>query len=308
MKRLMFALCGLCMTALLTAPARAADGYTYTVRVFAGAQGSIQGQEMVVYSDLRYGAQFTFDPKAVEVKDNGKYYCKGLRESGSDNNGALSMLSFPVTEDCDYVVAYGIKGETVAYTVNYLDANGNALAPSETFYGNAGDRPVVAFQYIEGYQPQAYNLTGTLSGNETENVFSFVYTPVPAAAQPSAAPTNTANTAGTAAPGTVGENNEVPEEPTAETMGEDVDNIEATSPPVEIITPAPVPEAERPENLEEVNENQVPMGLLVDAKEFAKLLNDLPAAGKAGIVSGMALLLGGLWWLLFHRKRRRAYE
>ena len=38
---------------------------------------------------------------------------------------------------------------------------------------------MVAYHYIEGYQPQPYNLTKTLSMNEAENVFTFVYEPVP---------------------------------------------------------------------------------------------------------------------------------
>ena len=58
----------------------------------------------------------------------------------------------------------------VAYTVNYQDANGNALSDSETFYGAVGDQPVVAFKYFENYHPQAYNLTKTLSSNEAENI------------------------------------------------------------------------------------------------------------------------------------------
>ena len=53
---------------------------------------------------------------------------------------------------------------------------GTPLLESQTFYGAVGDRPVVAFQYVDGYQPQAYNLTGTLSSNEAENVFTFTYT------------------------------------------------------------------------------------------------------------------------------------
>ena len=77
----------------------------------------------------------------------------------------------------DYVVAYGIKGDMLAYTVNYQDANGKTLADSQTFYGNAGDKPVVAYKYIENYIPQALALTKTLSDNESENVFTFTYTP-----------------------------------------------------------------------------------------------------------------------------------
>ena len=41
-----------------------------------------------------------------------------------------------------------------------------------------GDRPVVAFLYIDGYEPQAYNLTKTLSKNEADNIFTFVYSRV----------------------------------------------------------------------------------------------------------------------------------
>ena len=73
------------------------------------------------------------------------------------------------------MVAYGIRGDMVAYTVNYQDADGNELAPSQQFYGNVGDKPVVAYRYIDGYVPQAAALTKTLSSNEAENVFTFVY-------------------------------------------------------------------------------------------------------------------------------------
>lgn len=73
------------------------------------------------------------------------------------------------------MVGYGIRGDMVAYTVNYQDADGNELAPSQQFYGNVGDKPVVAYRYIDGYIPQAAALTKTLSSNEAENVFTFVY-------------------------------------------------------------------------------------------------------------------------------------
>ena len=65
----------------------------------------------------------------------------------------------------------------VAYTVNYEDEQGNKLAESQTFYGNVGDKPVVAYRYIENYVPQALALTKTLSDNEAENVFTFKYAP-----------------------------------------------------------------------------------------------------------------------------------
>ncbi|WP_434309828.1 MucBP domain-containing protein [Hominifimenecus sp. rT4P-3] len=279
-KKLFVLLCGLCLTLAFSVPVMAAEEeYTYTVRIFAGAQGTIGGQEVVVYKDLPYNARINFNPKSVSLNDDSKYYFKGLRESGSDNSEASSLLSFAVTGDQDYVVAYGIRGNSVAYTVNYQDEDGNTLAPSETFYGNVGDRPVVAFLYIEGYQPQAYNLTGTLSENAADNVFTFTY---------SAAVTGVVQT---------------PEPPAG---GEE----EPTPPPIEVIEPNPVPEVNGPnggtEDLENIDQNEVPLAqALANAKEFARRLNDLPVAGKVGILSGAILLLGGAWWLIFHKRRKR---
>ena len=89
----------------------------------------------------------------------------------------LMLLLLSSTGDADYVVAYGIKGNMVAYTVNYQDASGKSLAESQTFYGNVGDKPVVAYRYVENYIPDALALTKTLSDNESENVFTFTYTP-----------------------------------------------------------------------------------------------------------------------------------
>ena len=154
-----------------------AEEYTYTVRFYAGQQGVFSdGRDVIVYRGLSYGSVVSFNSGSVTLRDGSKYYVKGIRESGRDNN-TVSASAFTVTGDRDYVVAYGLRGNTVAYTVNYVDIGGNMLAPSDTYYGNVGDKPVVAFVYIDGYQPQAYNLTKTLVENEAENVFTFVYTP-----------------------------------------------------------------------------------------------------------------------------------
>ena len=282
MKKLFGALLSLCLILSLSVPVMAAD-YTYKVRIYAGAQGTIGGQEMVVYEGLSYGSVITFNPNSVILTNSEKYYVKGIRESGSDNSNAVR--AFVVTGDMDYVVAYGIQGEAVAYTVNYQDQNGNTLMPSETFYGSIGDRPVIAFQYIEGYQPQAYNLTGTLSENASENVFTFVYTPLTTPAE------------------NAEDNPEI----------EGVDD-EGTIAPIEILDPeVPLvgPEDDegnenRTDNLIDVDENQVPLASATQlVKEFAKRLNDVPAAGKAGMVSGGVLLLGVVWWSMFYRRRKR---
>lgn len=95
------------------------------------------------------------------------------------DDSSVDAPSFVVKEDMQYVVAYGLKKDQTEYTVNYIDEAGNQLAPSQTFKGNIGDKPVVAYQYIEGYQPNAWNITGTLSGNTEANVFNFVYSVAP---------------------------------------------------------------------------------------------------------------------------------
>lgn len=161
------------------------DEYTYTVTFYAGNQGTFaDGAGKIVMSNLKYGAFVSFDVQkdgVVTLNNSDKYYVKGLRKSGRDNSETdeleASRYSVTVKGDADYVVAYGIKGNQVAYTVNYQDANGKELLASNTYYGNVGDKPVVAYQYVEGYTPQALALTKTLSENSAENVFTFRYTP-----------------------------------------------------------------------------------------------------------------------------------
>lgn len=174
--------------------------YTYRITFYAGNQGvfsDTSGIEVVdtdhrlvtsevnIHADassvrvegLKAGYTVSFvniQGSAVSLEENSAYYVRGLRKGGYDNE-TVDQPAFVVEQDQDYVVAYGIRGDMVSYTINYEDAAGNTLAPSRTYYGNVGDRPVVAFLYIEGYEPQAYNLTKTLSKNEAENVFTFVY-------------------------------------------------------------------------------------------------------------------------------------
>ena len=178
---------------------RAAQGYTYTVTFYPGNHGIFQGTaglsigssspsveagmegDAIRVSGLRNGDIVSFDAAAagaVTLEEGSRYYVKGIRLSGHDNN-TIDTAAFRVEGDRDYVVAYGIRGDMTGYTVNYQDESGNALAPSRSYYGNVGDKPVVAFLYVEGYEPMAYNLTKTLVSNEAENVFTFVYRRTP---------------------------------------------------------------------------------------------------------------------------------
>lgn len=187
----------LCLTLwLFGARCHAEEGYTYTVTFYPGNHGIFGGTggvyvgsknasgisvsmegEAIKVRGLKSGDMVSLDAAlsgAVVLEENSRYYVKGIRLSGRDNN-TVDTSAFRVEGDRDYVVAYGIRGDMTSYVVNYQDEAGNALAESRTYYGNVGDKPVVAFLYVEGYEPMAYNLTKTLSSNEVENVFTFVY-------------------------------------------------------------------------------------------------------------------------------------
>ena len=202
-KKLLVSLLTVSMTiGASTMSVMAADGYTYKVTLSAGNKGAINGQAKVEQDSLFAGSTVTFNLKNVQVTDD-KYYVKGIRLSGRDNEETLaSPVLDNVTGDADYVVAYGIKKDMVAYTVNYQDASGKALAESQTFYGNVGDKPIVAYQYIENYIPDALALTKTLSNNVSENVFTFTYKPGATDRVVTTTTTITTTVPGTATPGT----------------------------------------------------------------------------------------------------------
>ena len=167
-----------------TADAKAFS-YTYTVSFSAGGQGSINGGvqvrkasgneasasvsakgDKIIVTGLEYGDVISCDAQgSVALNENSKYYVKGIRLSGRDNNTVAQSA----------VLVSGIPGELAEYTVNYVDTDGNKLAESRTYYGNVGDEPVIAYLYIDGYIPDSYNQTGKLSSNASENVFNFVY-------------------------------------------------------------------------------------------------------------------------------------
>ena len=295
----------LCMLCLLTVPGLAAEEkepYTYQIRFFSGQQGTLNGEDVVVFDNLHYGDQITFNRNSVSLKNGSKYYFKGIRRSGEDIN-TVGKLTFTVTEDQDYVVAYGILGNTAAYTVNYVDGEGNPLAESVTYYGNVGDKPVVAYLYIDGYRPEAYNLTRTLSANAAENEFTFVYTPVPALEQPAApTPETPAEPEEPAPAGPTEVATVIPEENVPlgpgpggangqDGEGENTQNIDDEK----------VPQAAGTEEIRDLDDEEVPLaGRLFDSN--AKLLGiPIPVI----LISGAAILGVALWYFLLFRKRRK---
>ena len=300
MKRILTA--ALLLALLLPAfPTRAAEReYTYTVRFFAGQQGSFESGDVVVFEGLKYGERVTFNQRMITLKDDSKYYIKGIRESGRDNNEA-GVTSFPVTGDQDYVVAYGLRGNAVAYTIHYVDENGAALADSETYYGNVGDKPVVAYLYMEGYQPQAYNITRTLVENAADNEFTFVYTRTNVPGTPGAE--GTQQPAGTE-PGGAGQDGTegTPGAEEQETLGNEGDEIGENQ----------IPQTEPPELLD-IDDDQVPLAdgdkertPIHGVMDITTRLMDLPLGAKVAIILGIVAVAGvGIWFLVFHKKRKK---
>lgn len=317
-KRYVFLLV-LCFCVLAASPVHlkaAEGGYTYQVRIFAGAQGTIDGKDMVVYKNLdgTEGSRVTFNQSRVALKDSSKYYVRGIRESGRDNDEVLSLASFVPTEDKDYVVAYGILGDAVMYTVEYVDEDGNTLAPAGTYYGNVGDRPVVAFTYIEGYQPQTYNLVGTLDRDASKNVFRFIYTPVAQPEEPAPAEDTTPAPAGDTTP--------------APATGTTPAPAAGTTPaPAAGTTPAPAADDAAPAgdaDTANIEDEQVPLAQPDDLQEISdpgvplsdKDLEEpvgsdgvgLPLAARAGIVLAVVAAVGAAWFFLIYQRKKKAAE
>lgn len=331
-KRLLVSLLTVSMTLGASTMSVMADDttpYTYKVTLSAGNKGTINGQNKIEQTNIASGSTVTFNLNDIQVTDD-KYYVKGIRLSGRDNNETLAAPSFTVDKDADYVVAYGIKGNMVAYTVNYQDASGKSLAESQTFYGNIGDKPVVAYRYIENYIPDALALTKTLSDNESENVFTFTYTPgatdrivettttvtttVPGTATPAgaagttgsagttgaAAGTGTGTTAGgTAAGGTTAGGTTAGGTTTGGTAGgtTNADNSQDTT--AKDKDTATSEDEQTPKSLVDLDDEDTPKGN-IDAKD--KTSKTPIAAGIAIIVVAVAALAG---LIVFLKKRAK---
>lgn len=323
-KRLLVSLLTVSMTLGASTMSVMADDttpYTYKVTLSAGNKGTINGQNKIEQTNIASGSTVTFNLNDIQVTDD-KYYVKGIRLSGRDNNETLAAPSFTVDKDADYVVAYGIKGNMVAYTVNYQDASGKSLAESQTFYGNIGDKPVVAYRYIENYIPDALALTKTLSDNESENVFTFTYTPgatdrivettttvtttVPGTATPAGAAGTTGATGttgaaagtgtGTTAGGTAAGGTTAGGTTTGGTAGgtTNADNSQDTT---DDTTTAP--DEQTPKSLVDLDDEDTPKGN-IDAKDKT---SKTPIAAGIGIIVVAVAALAGL--IVFLKKRAK---
>lgn len=155
----------------------------------ATAAISEDGKELII-SGLQYDDEIIFDPKLgvgitpVTVTDEDgnefsytKYLVKGIRRSGADKWVAKS--AFQVKNDETYVIAYGV-GTIVSYKVNYLDAAGNELIPTATYYGLLGEEVYIPYRYVDGYVPNAYNIDVLFLEENQEFTFTYDKSQLPA--------------------------------------------------------------------------------------------------------------------------------
>ena len=203
---------------LVATPALAAQ---YKIRLYAGNEGEVScvNKEDWVTEDGKTRGDWTkdyveitrdydiekginlSDEFDVKVSDPTKYYFKGYRTSGKDNRdtGGLRDHIF-VTQDMDFVVAYGSRGQMVKYTVRFVEqGTGKALTndagkTEETYEGKVGDKPVVAYSYVPGYRPLYNNITGTLK--DGENVWNLPYVALETATTTTNEGTTTTTTSG----------------------------------------------------------------------------------------------------------------
>lgn len=187
---------------------------TYTITLYSGnskfkdeetVKASIRGitltednfkysTDKITISGLKVSGTFAFSVTAQEIVNvktsqdttvNGvavkgeTYWIKGFVPSGQSEESGLPILT--VTNegicDVDYVIAYGIEGNQVSYTVKYQDTNGRTLASDDIFFANIGDKPIVAYKNIPGYAPVVKAYTQTIDQEGLS--FTFVYDKVP---------------------------------------------------------------------------------------------------------------------------------
>ena len=148
---------------------------------------------------------------------------------------------------------------------------------------------MVAYHYIEGYQPQSYNLTKTLSKNEAENVFTFVYEPVPedtvtTETEVITRPDGTTGTAG----GNAGQN-------VGTTTGGNTANGDAQG-------TTEVPDEDVPQNVVDLDDEDVPL----DNKDLDRpgsTTNRIPIYATIAVAAATALAAAGFVYVERFKKK-----
>lgn len=294
----------------------AGEGYSYTVRIYAGTKGAFKdGDPEVKVLSVPAGSSVSFAESDIALPDGSRYYVKGIRKSGADK---LSNNFFRVNEDADYVVAYGVKGNLVSYRVTYVDEDGNELAPPKEAEGNVGDMPIVGHLPVEGYRPQAYNLTRTLRA-EGGNEFTFRYTRIPTEGRRGAdtvseeveTVTNTDTVVIPREPDTEGPvttttvvNTDAsttvvgPNEDTAAAEGDDAEAGQDTQEEAGL--------SEEPQELINLDDEETPLAGVGDRESGLNEggLLEVPSSVYVGLVSLIVLLAAGLYFIIARKTKK----
>jgi hypothetical protein len=307
-KRLIFILALTCMMILTmsfgsVSTAFAADGdgtdeYGYVIKIYPGLKGTYQGKSDVTTLNKKLGDSVYITADDVKVNDD-RYYVRGFRVAGHDNDESEGEsiitgfwdMNFDVKEDVNYEVAYGIRGEMVPYTVRYIDdATGSALIGEDTHYGMPGDKPVVSYKYIEGYEPNVYYLAKRLTKTASENIYEFRYTKGPGTTTTTVNRTTGNNPA---APGTAANPAGTNVGPAAAANNAGANNGTAT------IGDNGTPLADGPQQFTDIDGQDVPMA----DGSFHGIKNILPylIGGLVALLIVLALL-----WFILHRKKDEA--
>ena len=114
-----------------------AFSYTYTVSFSAGGQGSINGGvqvrkasgneasvsvsakgDKIIVTGLEYGDVISCDAQgSVALNENSKYYVKGIRLSGRDNNTVAQSVFSRIGRSGLCCCSTAVPGELAEYTV-----------------------------------------------------------------------------------------------------------------------------------------------------------------------------------------------
>ena len=180
--------------------------YTYRIKIYLGNNADASFNEVAVaelcekyeieltstqleIKGLKYGQNIDIDVDSlISISPNAqtgtaKYYLAGLRVSGGDAIITQAKLdsekhmdvraSFSIKGDESYVAAYGV-GEAIPYEVRYVDEDGNALLPADTYFAALGEKVLVPAKHVDGYYPDAYYRTAS-KGLQQGTVFTFNY-------------------------------------------------------------------------------------------------------------------------------------
>ena len=189
LKALFLFLLLICVVAELVPSAAFAENRQYTERIYSGNVGAIGGGGVYINEPTNYGDKIDIlqteeedfliikdksgeEKKRLSITADEEYFVKGLKESGKEK----FSTGYDVKRDQDYVVAYGIKGQRVQYTVKYLLwGSDTELAPDAHFYAEVGDSPVTSYIYIDGYVNYRRS-TKVLTNNPDDNILFVYYT------------------------------------------------------------------------------------------------------------------------------------